>query len=715
MKNFSWVHLKVGEAFPKDVGRGLARMDPQEIQKLGIGVGDLIVIEGKRATSAKAMPTFAEHRGKGFVQIDGIIRENAKVSMGEKVKIGISKANPARSITLKTLSGLKVADGSGESRYLGKLVEGLPVTAGDKVRVTLFGSRTKDFLVVSTSPAGVVLVTPQTNIQVEAIKGKADKAEAHTTVSYEDIGGLDREIQRVREMIELPLKSPEIFDRLGIEPPKGVLLYGPPGTGKTLIARAVAHESEASFFTVNGPEIVHKFYGESEAHLRSIFEKASQEAPAIIFIDEIDSVAPKRANVQGEVEKRIVATLLALMDGLKSRGQLIVIGATNMPDLLDPALRRPGRFDREITIGIPDRNGRLKILEIHTRGMPLADDVSLERLADITHGYVGADLEALAREAAMTCLRESMERGEITLEDVPYEVIESLEVTQHHFVKALNEIEPSAIREVSIEKPNVCWERVGGLEDVKKILKEAVEWPLRYPRLLQKANFRPIKGILLGGPPGTGKTLLAKALATESEVNFISIKGPELISKWVGESEKGIREIFKKAKSASPCILFFDEIDSIAPRRGAGVGDSGVMSRTISQFLTELDGLEELRGVVILGSTNRIDLVDPALIRPGRFDHLITLPMPDLMARIEIFKIHTQGRPVEKGVNFEDLSRKTEGKSGAEIEAICRLATSLALREFIDAHQEKANEQAEKFTIRKGHFNDMVKEKQEEA
>lgn len=697
--------LRVAEAFPKDVGRGVARIDPEEMERLDLRIGDLVSIQGKGTTNAKLLPTFAEHRGKGLIQIDGILRENAKVSIDKKVKVSPTPSQPARSITLKALSAIGVVDRSGESRYLGRMVEGLPVTRGDKVRVTLFGSRTRDFTVVQTSPEGVVLVTPQTTIRVEETKGRG---EAKTTVSYEDIGGLDREIQRVREMIELPLKNPHIFERLGIDPPKGVLLYGPPGMGKTLIARAVAHEAEVNFFTVNGPEIVHKFYGESEAHLRRIFEEAARQAPSIIFIDEIDSVAPKRANVQGEVEKRIVATLLALMDGLKSRGELIVIGATNMPDLLDPALRRPGRFDREILIGIPDRNGRLRILEIHTRGMPLGEDVSLERLADITHGYVGADLEALAREAAMACLRESMEQGEITLEEVPYEVIASLEVTQAHFLKALNEVEPSAIREVSIERPNVRWADIGGLDEAKSILREAVEWPLRYARLYQTAHLKPTKGILLCGPPGTGKTLLAKALATESEVNFISIKGPELVSKWVGESEKGVREVFKKAKSAAPCILFFDEIDSTAPRRGSAEGDSGVMSRTISQFLTELDGLEELRGVVVVGATNRPDLVEPALIRPGRFDHPIELGLPDTMTREEIFRIHTRGRPLEKVVDLAALARQTEGRSGAEIEAICRQAVTLAIREFVERYTDKANEMAERFVVREEHFAMVV-------
>lgn len=700
--------LRVTEALAKDVGRGLARLDPADMEKLGCQVGDILTIEGKRATVAKVAPTYQELRGKKCIQMDGITRENAKIGLDGKVEVRVTTAQPAKSLWLKTAVGTsKQRSIPTQDRYVGRLLEGLPVIKGDKVRATLFGSRTRDFRVVNTSPDTVVLIAPSTQIRIEGEEGKEEEKK-RPTISYEDIGGLDKAIGRIREMVELPLKNPEVFERLGIDPPKGVLLYGPPGTGKTLIARAVAHESEANFYSINGPEIVHKFYGESEKHLRNIFEEASRNAPAIIFIDEIDSVAPKRANVQGEVEKRIVATLLSLMDGLKSRGELVVIGATNMPDLLDPALRRPGRFDREIVIGIPDRSGRLKILEIHTRGMPLAEDVDLEKMADITHGYVGADLEALGREAAMTCLRESMEKGDIRLEEIPYEVIESLEVTQSHFLQAMNEVEPSAIREVSIEVPNVGWKDVGGLEDVKRILKETVEWPLRYGKLFQKANLKPTKGILLAGPPGTGKTLLAKALAKESEVNFISIKGPELISKWVGESEKGVREVFKKARAAAPCILFFDELDSIAPKRSAGEGDSGVMSRTISQFLTELDGLEELRGVVVLGATNRLDLIDPALVRPGRFDHLIGLGLPDLKAREEIFKIHTKGSPVEKKADFEELARQTEGSSGAEIESICRQAITLAIREFIESHKEKANELAEKLTVRKEHFNEVV-------
>lgn len=702
--------LRVSEALVKDVGRGLARLDPADMEKLGLHVGDVISIEGKRITVAKLAPTYQELRGKKCIQMDGIVRENAKVGLDEKVLVSPATVQMAKSLNLKTSVESRQRSIPTSDHYVGRLLEGLPVVKGDKVRALLFGSRTRDFQVIDTSPEGPVLITSTTQIRIEGQETKGEEKK-RPAVSYEDIGGLDKAIGRIREMVELPLKHPEVFDRLGIDPPKGVLLYGPPGTGKTLIARAVAHESEASFFTVNGPEIVHKFYGESEQHLRSIFEEASRQSPSIIFIDEIDSVAPKRANVQGEVEKRIVATLLSLMDGLKSRGEIIVIGATNMPDLLDPALRRPGRFDREIIIGIPDRNGRLKILEIHTRGMPLAEDVSLEKLADITHGYVGADLEALAREAAMTCLRESMAKGDIRLEEIPDEVIASLEISQTHFLQALNEIEPSALREVSIETPNVHWSDVGGLEEAKRTLVETAEWPLRYGKLFSAAHLEPDKGILLEGPPGTGKTLLAKALATESEVNFISIKGPELVSKWIGETEKGVREIFKKAKQASPCILFFDEIDSIAPKRGTGEGDSGVMNRTMSQFLTELDGLEGLRGVVVLGATNRPDLIDPALIRPGRFDHLLSIGLPDLKTRKAIFAIHTRDKPMEKKIDLEKLARETEGFSGAEIESVCRQAVTLGLREFIESHKEKANEMAEKFLVKKEHFDVAAKEK----
>jgi transitional endoplasmic reticulum ATPase len=691
------ITLRVTEALPKDVAKGFARIDPEIMKKINANVGDILVIGGKRITYAKAMPTFSDMRGKNLIQIDGIIRENAKIGIDEKIKIDKAEALEAISITLKAISQSRIVDRASETRYLGRLFEGLPVIKGDKVRISLFGSRTKDFTVINTSPDGPVLITQKTTIRIEE---DTQEKQEKSAISYEDIGGLNKEIQRIREMVELPLKSPYIFERLGIEPPKGVLLYGPPGTGKTLIARAVAHESDANFFTINGPEIVHKFYGESEAHLRNVFNEAQNQAPSILFIDEIDSVAPKRMNVQGDVEKRIVATLLSLMDGLKSRGEIIVIGATNMPDLIDPALRRPGRFDREISIGIPDKNGRLKILEIHTRGMPLSEDVSLEKFASITHGYVGADLEALAREAAMTCIREAMQKGDITLEDAPYEVIESLEIKEAHFTQALNEVEPSSIREVSIQSPNVHWSDVGGLDKEKKILQETIQWPLVYPELIKKASWTPTKGVMLVGPPGTGKTLLAKALACESEVNFISIKGPELLSKWVGESEKGIREIFKKSRQASPCILFFDEIDSIAASRGS-LDSSGVLSRVMSQFLTELDGLEELRGVVVLGATNRIDLIDAALLRPGRFDHILELPLPDLASREEIFKIHFKDRPITKDINIKELAKLSDGCSGAEIEAICKESIGFAIRNFVESYKDKSNEMANKFVVKK--------------
>lgn len=675
--------LRVSEALSKDVGRGIVRIDPADMEKLGGTVGDIVFIEGKRATAGKLAPAYQEERGKKRIQMDGILRENAKVGLDEKVHLQLAEGKPARALRLKTtLRTPKVSSMPGADRYVGRLLEGVPVVKGDKVRAILFGSRTRDYQVLETDPEGPCLITPSTQIRIEGETSKGEEKEK-PAISYEDIGGLSREIQRIREMVELPLKHPEVFERLGIDPPKGVLLYGPPGTGKTLIARAVAHESEANFFHVNGPEIVHKFYGESERHLREIFERASQQAPAIIFIDEVDAIAPKRAEIHGEVEKRIVATLLAMMDGLRGRGQVIVIAATNIPDVIDPALRRPGRFDREIEIGIPDKTGREHILNIHTRGMPLAEDVLIPKLAEITHGYVGADLEALAREAAMSCLRSLFQRKDISLEEIPDEVIQNLEIKMEDFFSALREVEPSAIREVSIEVPNVRWDAVGGLEEAKQILKEIIEWPLQHEKLFGEAKLKSPKGILLYGSPGTGKTLLAKALATESGVNFISVKGPALLSKWVGESEKGLREIFKKAKQTSPCILFFDEIDSLVPRRHGGGSDSGVMERLLSQFLTELDGIEDLKGVLVLGATNRKDLIDPALLRPGRFDQLLELPMPDFKGRKNIFEIHSRGRPLDKEVDFARLAKAAEGFSGAQIEAVCTQATWQALRNFI--------------------------------
>jgi len=676
------VTLRVSESFSKDVGRGIARIDPADMAAIGAGVGDIVEIAGKRNTVAKLMPTYPENRGKQVVQIDGLIRENAKVGIDERVKIKKVTAQNAEKIILDPLT--LITDSSRESRYIGRLIEGLPLMKNDRIRANLIGARSQDFTVLETYPDGVVIVQPTTVIQIKSREG--EKKPSHK-ISYEDIGGLHKEIQRIREMIELPLKYPQIFQRLGIEPPKGVLLLGPPGTGKTLIARAVANETDASFFAINGPEVIHKFYGESEAKLRGIFEQASKQAPSIIFLDEIDAISPKRESAVGDVEKRVVAQLLALMDGLAGRGQVIVIGATNIPNAIDPALRRPGRFDRELTIGVPDKKGREEILEIHTRGMPLAEDVNLGRLAEITHGFVGADLAALCRESAMIALRTIFPKIEFDMDSIPIETLLELEVTMQHFRDALKEVEPSATREVSVEVPNVQWDQVGGLEQVKSKLIEAIEWPLKYAELFEVSHTIPPKGILLYGSPGTGKTLLARAVATESEVNFISIKGPELLSKWVGESEKGVRELFKKARQAAPCILFFDEMDAIAPVRGSGTGDSHVTERVISQLLTELDGIEGLKNVVIIAATNRLDIIDPAVLRPGRFDYLIELPLPDLETRLAIFEVHLKNKPIEPKVDINALAQATEGMSGAEIESVCRSASMAAIRDMVESHQ----------------------------
>ena len=674
--------FKVKEALPKDVGRAIVRIDPEDMKTLKLDVGDIVEIEGKRKTPVKLMPCYVEERGKRLIQMDGITRENAKVGIDEKVNIRNANHKLATRITLSPLTLSSLPQKDRDAKYIGTLIEGLPVITGDRVRVTLFGSRSSDFKVLTTNPDGVVVINPGTQIKIESRETGEQKT---TKISYEDIGGLGYQIQRIREMIELPLKYPQIFERLGIDPPKGVLLYGPPGTGKTLIARSVANETEAYFTSISGPEIMGKFYGESEGRLRGIFDDAQKHTPAIIFIDEIDAIAPKREDMGSEkqVERRVVAQLLSLLDGLESRGQIIVIGATNIPNTLDPALRRPGRFDREISIPIPDKNGRLHILQIHTRGMPLSEDVSLEKLAEITHGFVGADLQALAREAAMSALRKILPKIDFEMSDIPYETLHTLEVTMDNFLEAMKEVEPSAIREVFVEVPDVKWEDVGGLEHVKEELKEAVEWPLKYSDIFKKVNTTPPKGILLYGSPGTGKTLLAKAIANESGVNFISVKGPSLISKFVGESEKAIRDIFKIAKQASPAIIFFDEIDSIAPRRGASSTDAHVTERVISQFLTEMDGIEELKGVVVLAATNRLELVDPALIRSGRFDLLFELPKPDTDTREEIFRIHTRGKPLDSDVNLELLAQKTEDMAGSDIEFICRKASMLAIREYI--------------------------------
>jgi len=683
--------LKVAEAGPKDVGRGIARIDPEDMCGLGAAVGDIVEIRGKRTTVAKLMPTFQGDRGKGIVQIDGLVRANCQAGLDEKVSMARAEARPAERIVLSPGEQLASMTAKGDTKYLGRLLEGLPLVAGDRVRATLFGARSHDFTVLSAAPSGAVLVHAATVITVKEDKAGESKG---LRISYEDIGGLSREIRRIREMVELPLKYPQVFQRLGIDAPKGVLLYGPPGTGKTLIARAVANETDAYFIHISGPEIMAKFYGESEGKLRAIFEEASAHAPAIIFLDEIDAIAPKREEMGAEkqVERRVVAQLLALMDGLHDRGQVLVIGATNIPNTLDPALRRPGRFDREIEIGIPDANGRLQIIQVHSRGMPLAKDVDLHRLAQITHGFVGADLEALCREAAMACLRIIFPNIDFALEDIPYEQILTLEIHMDHFLEALREIEPSAIREVFVEVPDVGWDDVGGLEEIKRELTETVQWPLQHAELFKIAGTRPAKGILLIGPPGTGKTLLVKAMARESKVNFISVKGPELMTQWIGGSEKAVREVFRKARQAAPCILFFDEIDSLVPVRG-GSGDSGATQRVVSQFLTELDGIEELKGVVVLGATNRRDLVDPAILRPGRFDLLLELPMPDATSRLTILEIHMRGKPLAKGFfpkGLQAMAAATEGCSGADLAAICNKAALMAIREYLETPKGKA-------------------------
>lgn len=697
--------LKVAEALPKDLGRGLVRMDPEDMKALSLETGDHLEIKGKRTTVGRAMPAYLDQRGHSRVQMDGTMRANAGTSLDQMVEIRKILFKPASQIVLAP-QGITLRDC--DLDYIGSKVDNLAVVAGDQIQVPLLGTRAANFKVVTTTPAGPVLINPETRLKF----GPSEK-EMVKTLSYEEIGGLKRELHRIREIIELPLRFPEVFERLGIDAPKGVLLFGPPGCGKTLIARAVAHETDAAFFSVNGPEIIHKFYGESEAHLRKIFEEASKKAPSIIFIDEIDSIAPRRDQVVGEVEKRVVAQLLALMDGLNRRQQVIVIAATNIPNSLDPALRRPGRFDREISISIPDRDGRKEILEIHSRGMPLANDVDMERLASITHGFVGADLEAFCREAAMTCLGRFIPGIDFQTAQIPFETLSKMEVHMGDFLKALQEVEPSAIREVFVEIPDVRWEDIGGLEQVRKQLIEAVEWPLKYADLYAMAKVKPPKGIILSGPPGCGKTLLAKAIANESQVNFISVKGPSLISKYVGDSEKGVREVFHKARQAAPCIVFFDEIDSLAPARGSGGTDSHVTERVISQLLTEMDGVEELNGVLVLAATNRLDLIDPALIRPGRFDVSIHIPPPNLEGREAIFSIGLRGRPLDDGIYTTDLAKETEGFTGAEIQAVCMRASIGALRDFITISGTAFNQEM-KFRISASHMAQALRDFRQE-
>ncbi|MEM3437539.1 MAG: CDC48 family AAA ATPase [Nitrososphaerales archaeon] len=697
-----YVSVKVLEAYTKDVGRGVVRIDYDTMDALGASTGDVVEIRGKRRTVAKCLPLYPSDEGKGIIRIDGLIRNNSGVAIGDTVILRKIKALPAEKIIVAPLEAIPPID----ERYLADALEGVPVTKGDNVMIPYFGGRLT-FQVVGINPmADAVIITQRT---IFIISEKGEILRGVPQVTYEDIGGLKDEIQKVREMIELPLRHPEVFEKLGVEAPKGVLLYGPPGTGKTLLAKAVATESNAHFISISGPEIMSKFYGESEARLREIFKEAKEKAPSIVFIDEIDSIAPKREEVTGEVERRVVSQLLSLMDGLEARGKVIVIAATNRPNALDPALRRPGRFDREIEIKVPDKKGRLEILQIHTRNMPLASDVNLEKLASVTHGFVGADLEYLCKEAAMKALRRVLPELKLEEEKLPPEVLNKLQVTAEDFENALKDIMPSAMREVYLETPDVKWSDIGGLEQVKKELQEAVEWPLKYPELYKQMGYTMPKGILLYGPPGTGKTLLAKAVATESEANFISIRGPELLSKWVGESERGVREVFRRARQAAPCIIFFDEIDSIAPVRGMS-GDSMVTERVVSQLLTELDGIQALTGVVVLAATNRIDMVDPALLRAGRFDKLIYVPLPDKAARKAILEIHAKGKPLV-GVDLERIVEVTEGFSGADLAAIINTATSLSIQEFISKYPdpEEAKKHVNEAIITSKHIDEAIK------
>ncbi|MFA5268823.1 MAG: CDC48 family AAA ATPase [Methanoregula sp.] len=704
-QEFSEVTVK--EAAHDDAGRGIARVSIEVMKKLGLVSGDVIEIQGKRKAAAIIWPGFAQDTGSAILRIDGNVRGNTGTGIDEKVRIRKSEAEYAKKIVVQPTQPIRLVGGE---QYLLRMLRGRPVMEGQAVRVDVIGNSIT-LVIAKVAPKGMVIVTDDTEIELKEEpytpeEGKQEMSDIH----YEDIGGLGRELQLVREMIELPLRHPEIFERLGIQPPKGVLLYGPPGTGKTLIAKAVANEVDAHFITLSGPEIMSKYYGESEKGLREKFEEAEQNAPAIIFIDEIDSIAPKREETKGEVERRVVAQLLSLMDGLKARGQVIVIAATNLPDSIDPALRRGGRFDREIEIGIPDKKGRFEIFQVHTRGVPLADDVKIEEFANSTHGFVGADISLLVKEAAMHALRKVIPQIKID-EDIPNEVLDQLKVTNEDFAEARKHVEPSAMREVLVEVPDITWKQVGGLDDVKQELKEAVEWPIRYPDVFEQLHTKAPKGILLFGPPGTGKTLLAKAVANESECNFIAVKGPELLSKWVGESEKGVREIFRKARQASPSIIFFDEIDALVPKRGTYSGSSHVTESVVSQILTELDGMEELKNVTILAATNRPDMLDDALLRPGRLERHIYVPAPDEESRRKIFDVYLggeTGKILAKDVDIEALVKKTSGYVGADIEALIREVKMAAMRDFI-IQMEGKSEQERKDAIKnvmltKAHF-----------
>ncbi|SIR21332.1 transitional endoplasmic reticulum ATPase [Haladaptatus litoreus] len=708
----------------KDAGRGLAAVDRRSMEELGVENGDYIVIEGRgqgRAV-ARVWPGYPEDEGRGIIRIDGKLRQEAGVGIDDKVSIEKADVKPANKVTIALPQNLQIRGNI--APHIRDKLSGQAITQGQAIPfgfglMGMGSGQSIPLKVASTDPEGTVVVTDSTEIQISerpaeeiAAGAGGGGGTARPDVTYEDIGGLERELEQVREMIELPMRHPELFSRLGIDPPKGVLLHGPPGTGKTLMAKAVANEIDAYFRTISGPEIMSKYYGESEEQLREVFEEAEQNSPAIIFIDEIDSIAPKREEAGGDVERRVVAQLLSLMDGLEERGEVTVIAATNRVDAVDPALRRGGRFDREIEIGVPDRDGRLEIMQVHTRGMPLADSIDLEEYADNTHGFVGADLESLARESAMNALRRVRPELDLDSEEIPADVLEALKVTERDFKEALKGIEPSALREVFVEVPDVSWQDVGGLEDTKERLRETIQWPLDYPEVFESLDMQAAKGVLMYGPPGTGKTLMAKAVANESDSNFISIKGPELLSKWVGESEKGVREVFSKARENAPTVVFFDEIDSIATERGRdGGGGSQVSERVVSQMLTELDGLEELEDVVVIATSNRPDLIDSALLRPGRLDRHVHVPVPDEDARRAIFEVHTRNKPLADDVDLDSLARKTDGYVGADIEAVCREAAMAASREFIQSvSPEDIGESVGNVRITADHFENALGE-----
>ncbi len=685
------------------MGRGIARIDPAVIDILGIQIGDVVHIEGRKSTVAIVWPGYPEDTNRGTVRIDGSTRRNAGTTIDDKVSVQKVSAKRATRLTLAPTEPLRIMGGD---EYLSQILEERAVTKGDVVEINIMGRKVDLVILSFQPPAEAVIVDRESEIKLSDKPVKEELAKL-PRVTYEDIGGLKEEVKKVREMIELPLKHPELFERLGVEAPKGVLLHGPPGTGKTLLAKAVVSETNANFLSITGPEIMSKFYGESEERLREIFKQAEDNAPSIIFIDEIDSIAPKRDEVTGETERRVVAQLLALMDGLESRGKVVVIGATNRPNAIDGALRRPGRFDREIEINIPDRTGRSEILNIHTRGMPLNSDVDLERLADLTHGYAGADVSALTKEAAMRALRRIMPYLDLELDAIPAEILNTMTVTQNDFFGALRDMQPSSMREVLIEKPNVHWNDIGGLTQAKQELMEVAEWPMKYADLFYQVKAKTPRGVLMYGPPGTGKTMLARAVATESQANFINVKGPEFLSKWVGESEKAVREIFRKARQAAPCIIFMDEIDSIVPKRGSE-SDSKVTERIISQMLTEMDGLETLHNVVVIAATNRPDLIDEAILRPGRFDRVTFIPLPDIDARKEIIHIHTRDMPLEKDVNIDELASRTDGFTGADAAALCNEAALLRIRRFIAKGGKISDPDAKKLRIAMSDFQEAA-------